>query len=66
MYAIRSYYAKVGEKLVYLLNDVGSADEPVTAAQREVAAVLTERARAARAEFDGLVSREVAAFNRMP
>lgn len=62
--AIR-YPAKVGEKLVYLLGDVGSADEPVTASQREVATVLTERTRAARGDFDRLVAGEVAAFNRM-
>ena len=59
------YPARVGEKLVYLLTDIGSADEPVTASQREVGAVLTERARAARAAFDRLVAEDVAAFNAL-
>lgn len=59
------YQSKLGEKLVYLFNDVGGTDNRPTAPQREVGAVLKERARTARADFDRLLNRDLDAFNRM-
>ncbi|MGE0443551.1 MAG: sialidase, partial [Gemmatimonadales bacterium] len=58
------YPAKIGEQLAYLINDVGSTDNAPTGPQREVGASLTQRARDARNDFDRLVNRDVAAFNR--
>ncbi|MBM4188038.1 MAG: sialidase [Gemmatimonadetes bacterium] len=59
------YQAKAAEKLVYLINDVGSSDEAVTQPQRDVGNVLKERVRAARSALDRVINTDVAAFNRM-
>jgi photosystem II stability/assembly factor-like uncharacterized protein len=57
------YQSKLGEKLVYLANDVAGTDNAPTQSHRDVAAVLRERLAAARAAFDRAMSQEVAAFN---
>ncbi|HEX9164545.1 MAG TPA: hypothetical protein VF862_01440 [Gemmatimonadales bacterium] len=57
------YPAKLGEKLVYLARDVSSTDNAPTQAQRDVAAVLRERLTAAKADYDRVMGRDVAAFN---
>jgi photosystem II stability/assembly factor-like uncharacterized protein len=59
------YPAKTGEKLVYLINDIGSTDNPPTASQREVGAVLRQRARAARDELDRIIQRDLDQFNKL-
>ena len=59
------YPAKVGEKMIYLLGDVGSTDNGPTGPQREVGGVLKERARNARNELDRLINRDLDDFNRM-
>ena len=59
------YPARLGEQLVYLLNDVNSTDNAPTAAQREVGAVLTERAAQAKADLERLINRDLPAFNQM-
>ena len=59
------YPAKTGEKLVYLISDVGSTDNAPTASQREVGGVLRQRARSARDELDRLIQRDLDQFNRM-
>ena len=59
------YPAKTGEKLVYLLGDIGSTDNPPTASQREVGGVLRQRARAAGDELDRLIQNDLDQFNRM-
>ena len=59
------YPAKTGEKLVYLIGDVGSTDNAPTASQREVGGVLRQRARDARAELDRLIQSDLDRFNRM-
>jgi hypothetical protein len=59
------YPAKTGEKLVYLIGDIGSTDNAPTASQREVGGVLRQRARAARDELDRLIQRDLDQFNRM-
>lgn len=59
------YPAKLGEKLVYLIGDVGNTDNAPTTSQREVGTVLKERTRASRNEFDRLLNRDLDQFNRM-
>jgi photosystem II stability/assembly factor-like uncharacterized protein len=59
------YPAKTGEKLVYLISDVGSTDNAPTASQREVGGVLRQRVRAARDELDRVIQRDLDQFNRM-
>ncbi|HJR36660.1 MAG TPA: hypothetical protein VJ817_17010, partial [Gemmatimonadales bacterium] len=59
------YPAKTGEKLVYLLGDIGSTDNAPTASQREVGGVLRQRARTAREELDRLIQTDLDRFNRM-
>jgi hypothetical protein len=59
------YPAKAGEKLVYLIGDVGSSDHAPTQSQRDVAAVLQERIRNARAAFDRVMRDDVPRFNTM-
>jgi hypothetical protein len=59
------YPAKTGEKLVYLINDIGSTDNPPTASQREVGGVLRQRARAARDELDRIIQRDLDQFNKL-
>jgi photosystem II stability/assembly factor-like uncharacterized protein len=59
------YPAKTGEKLVYLINDIGSTDNGPTASQREVGGVLKQRARAARDELDRIIQSDLDRFNRM-
>jgi hypothetical protein len=59
------YPAKTGEKLVYLIGDVGSTDNAPTASQREVGGVLRQRARASRDELDRIIQRDLDQFNRM-
>jgi hypothetical protein len=59
------YPAKTGEKLVYLINDIGSTDNSPTASQREVGGVLRQRAQAARAELNRLIQGDLDRFNRM-
>ncbi|HSE53407.1 MAG TPA: hypothetical protein VLB00_14555, partial [Gemmatimonadales bacterium] len=59
------YPAKTGEKLVYLLGDIGSTDNAPTASQREVGGVLRQRARAAGDELDRLIQNDLDQFNRM-
>jgi hypothetical protein len=58
------YPAKTGEKLVYLINDIGSTDLAPTTSQREVGTVLQQRVRAARSELDQVINRDLEAFNR--
>jgi hypothetical protein len=57
------YPAKLGEKLIYLIGDVGGSDHAPTQSQRDVAALLKERARSARTAFDRVTGTDVAAFN---
>ena len=59
------YPAKTGEKLVYLINDIGSTDNAPTASQREVGGVLRQRAKAARDELDRIIQGDLDRFNRM-
>ncbi|MEO8448715.1 MAG: sialidase [Gemmatimonadota bacterium] len=59
------YPARLAEKLVYLANDVNNNDNAPTEAQIGVAAMLRERARAAKADFDRVMNSDVAAFNAM-
>lgn len=59
------YQAQLGEKLVYLANDVNTSDSPPTEGQLGVAALLKERARAAKADFDRVMNTDVAAFNAL-
>ena len=59
------YPAKTGEKLVYLINDIGSTDNGPTASQRDVGGVLRQRARAARDELDRIIQSDLDRFNRM-
>jgi photosystem II stability/assembly factor-like uncharacterized protein len=59
------YPAKTGEKLLYLINDIGSSDNAPTASQREVGGVLRARARATRDELNQLIQGELDRFNRM-
>jgi photosystem II stability/assembly factor-like uncharacterized protein len=59
------YQAKLAEKLIYLINDVGSSDNSPTQPQRDVGGVLKERARTARAALDRVLNTDVAGFNRM-
>jgi hypothetical protein len=59
------YPAKLGEKLVYLANDITSSDNAPTQSQRDVAATLRERLLAAKAAFDRVMAQDAAAFNAM-
>jgi hypothetical protein len=59
------YPAKIGEQMGYLVNDVNATDNAPTAAQREVGAVLIERAAAAKAELERVVNRDLPAFNQL-
>lgn len=59
------YPAKTGEKLVYLIGDIGSTDNAPTASQREVGGVLKQRARAAKDELDRVIQRDLEQFNKM-
>jgi hypothetical protein len=59
------YPAKTGEKLVYLLGDIGSTDNAPTASQREVGGVLRQRARAAKDQLDRLIQGDLDRFNQM-
>jgi len=59
------YPAKTGEKLGYLINDIGSTDNAPTASQREVGGVLRQRARAAREELDRIIQGDLDRFNRL-
>ncbi len=59
------YPAKIGEKMVYLINDVGGTDNAPTGPQREVGALLKEQAAAARAELDRLINADLQAFNKL-
>jgi photosystem II stability/assembly factor-like uncharacterized protein len=59
------YPAKLGEKLGYLINDIGGSDNAPTQSQRDVAAVLKERARSAKADFDRVMARDVGGFNNL-
>ena len=57
--------ARIAEQLEYLANSVQSSDHAPTAAQREVAALLREQLNAVKADYDRVMSRDVAAFNAM-
>jgi photosystem II stability/assembly factor-like uncharacterized protein len=59
------YQAKLGEKFVYLLNDLNGSDNAMTQPQRDVGGVLKERARAARAALDRVLNADLEAFNKM-
>jgi len=59
------YPARLGEKLVYLANDVASSDNAPTQSQRDVAATLRERLAAAKVDFGRVMDTDVAAFNAM-
>ena len=59
------YPGKVGEKLVYLLGDIGATDNAPTGPQHDVGRLLKDRARAARNDFDRLLNRDLDQFNRM-
>jgi len=59
------YQAKLAEKLVYLIGDVGSSDNAPTQSQRDVGGVLRDRARNARAAFDRLMRGDVTRFNQL-
>lgn len=56
---------RIAEQLEYLAGSVQSSDFAPTAAQREVGALLKQQLEAVRAEYDRVMSREVAAFNAM-
>jgi len=59
------YPAKLGEKLVYLVNDIGSSDHAPTQPQREVAATLSGRVSAVKTAFDQVMAGDVAQFNAL-
>jgi len=59
------YPARLGEKLVYLANDVASSDNAPTQSHRDVAATLRQRLSAAKAAFDAIMTQDVVAFNAM-
>ena len=53
----------LAEQLEYLARSVGGSDYAPTASQRDVAQLLHERAVGLRSEFNGLMARELPAFN---
>lgn len=57
--------ARIAEQLEYLANSVQSSDHAPTAAQREVSALLRDQLNAVKAEYDRVMTRDVAAFNAM-
>jgi len=57
--------ARIAEQLEYLAGSVQSSDHAPTEAQRQVAALLREQLQAVRAEYDRVMSRDVAAFNAL-
>jgi hypothetical protein len=59
------YPARLGEKLVYLANDVVSSDNAPTQSQRDVAAGLKAQLQAARAAIEQVVARDIAGFNAL-
>ncbi|MGE0551854.1 MAG: WD40/YVTN/BNR-like repeat-containing protein [Gemmatimonadales bacterium] len=59
------YPSMLAEKLVYLINDVGGTDHAPTGSQREVGAVLRQKAREARSAYDRAMREDVARFNAL-
>jgi hypothetical protein len=59
------YPARLGEKLVYLANDIVSSDNAPTQSQRDVAAALKAQLQAAEAAIRQAVARDVAGFNAL-
>jgi DNA-binding FrmR family transcriptional regulator len=57
--------ARLAEQLEYLVGSVQSSDYAPTEAQRQVAALLREQLQAVKAEYDRVMSRDVAAFNAL-
>jgi hypothetical protein len=57
--------AQLVSKLLYLADDVATADFPPTTQQREVHALLEKQIATHRAQLDELVSRDLAAFNEL-
>ncbi len=54
---------RLAEQLEYLAASVGGSDYPPTAAEREVAQQLHERATALKGEYDAVTARELTAMN---
>jgi hypothetical protein len=59
------YAAKLISRLGYLANGLSNADFPPTSQQAEVQKLLAERMHDASASWDGLVKKDLAAFNEM-
>jgi photosystem II stability/assembly factor-like uncharacterized protein len=54
---------RLAEQLEYLASSVGGSDYAPTASQKEVAALLHQRALAAKAEYDQLTAKDVSVLN---